>query len=214
MRTDFPSFLLSQLIPARGRKQSKCPCSYPIFRVTTYPREGTETSSLSYTSPVALVTTYPREGTETESADMDGQRGSHNLSPRGDGNAWTPTTKSAALVTTYPREGTETQKHVAPKIITPVTTYPREGTETFNSVIVTTSFLCHNLSPRGDGNIVFTFFSFNKLKSQLIPARGRLLLVSQQPFTFLSQLIPVRGQKKPFPKKRKGLSPVYITAKK
>ena len=51
-------------------------------------------------------------------------------------------------------------------------------------------------------------------RSQLIPARGRLLLVSQQPFTFLSQLIPVRGQKKPFPKKRKGLSPVYITAKK
>ena len=112
MWNDFPLFLLSQLIPARGRKREFCLHWIKRMQVTTYPREGTETRYPVYIIP----------------------RLSHNLSPRGDGNMRKPPLYFREPVTTYPREGTETCLHFFDKIGCCVTTYPREGTET--SVIV------------------------------------------------------------------------------
>ena len=79
--------LLTQLIPARGRKLEGLGRIQRASWDTTYPREGTETDELNDFEITVQNTTYPREGTETCKA-------------------------STILVsdcdTTYPREGTET----------------------------------------------------------------------------------------------------------
>ena len=147
-----PAWAMTQLIPARGRKQSKKQTYNHLLADTTYPREGTETAAHRAVKPCAATqlipargrkrihlirqiripdTTYPREGTETYST-------SRHRGPWRD--------------TTYPREGTETlnldefgEKHTD-------TTYPREGTETLR---------------RKQRNL--------SVWTQLIPARGRKL---------------------------------------
>ena len=101
--------LLTQLIPARGRKLEGLGRIQRASWDTTYPREGTETAPRMLVFPSSSDTTYPREGTETCVHDGHGVRPrtqlipargrkrcdltgfikggfGHNLSPRGDGN--------------------------------------------------------------------------------------------------------------------------------
>ena len=79
-------------------------------------------------------TTYPREGTET------------CLSSRA---------SLSSADTTYPREGTETLLPWLYRRCGDDTTYPREGTETEKMQLLSILKSGHNLSPRGDGNIMY-----------------------------------------------------------
>ena len=124
--------LLTQLIPARGRKQLLSGPEIPAELDTTYPREGTETLKNGYIRPGRQDTTYPREGTETH------YRGRHADHHRD---------------TTYPREGTETRVQNHWNLANIDTTYPREGTETTAELLADSDTNRHNLSPRGDGNL-------------------------------------------------------------
>ena len=54
------------------------------------------------------------------------------------------------------------------------TTYPREGTETWAGARGTTTTARHNLSPRGDGNLLSAYQLSTFPEIQLIPIRGRV----------------------------------------
>ena len=164
MRTDFPSFLLSQLIPARGRKpNSPCGMMYPgkghnlsprgdgnrcsgteerDFRVTTYPREGTETDAFSFGDALKASQLIPARGRKPAIAPASCCFCSrHNLSPRGDGNLVLTGKKRDDIVTTYPREGT-TAFSFATTVHLSVTTYPRKGTKKALSEKTERAFSC------------------------------------------------------------------------
>ena len=145
---------------------------------TTYPREGTETSFPPRGRGRCRDTTYPREGTETLLLLLLKRFLKTQLIPaRGrkpSGLAFVSLTNRLTQLipargrklicrrrrscrpgdTTYPREGTETYRKPDGYCGTYDTTYPREGTETPFTEVTPASLAGHNLSPRGDGNLL------------------------------------------------------------
>ena len=77
-----------------------------------------------------------------------------------------------------------------------ITTYPRKGTETVSCNRATYTRFDYNLSPQGDGNTQKVLHASWIVLLQLIPARGRKLVVIVDEVGFLGlQLIPARGRK-------------------
>ena len=77
-----------------------------------------------------------------------------------------------------------------------ITTYPRKGTETPKKYCTLPGSYYYNLSPQGDGNLRFCSVGHILDLLQLIPARGRKLVVIVDEVGFLGlQLIPARGRK-------------------
>ncbi len=78
-----------------------------------------------------------------------------------------------------------------------ITTHPRKGTETVSCNRATYTRFDYNLSPQGDGNTQKVLHASWIVLLQLIPARGRKLVVIVDEVGFLGlQLIPVRGRKR------------------
>ena len=85
------SFIIFQLIPARGRKRASITTIRILNQISTYPRKGTET-------------VYHEEWKQRYYY--------FNLSPQGDGNVNTLMSVLLFGISTYPRKGTETQSHL------------------------------------------------------------------------------------------------------
>ena len=141
---------------------------------TTYPREGTETAAPGQSGRPIPDTTYPREGTETD---------------------WPQQLQSPTADTTYPREGTETLSAHLLSSFLKTQLIPARGRKPvlFGALH---HGLGHNLSPRGDGNKSSAYFPISSEGHNLSPrgdgnARNSPLIISAS----ATQLIPARGRK-------------------
>ena len=134
MRTDFPSFLLSQTYPREGTETWRNPVGFfhASPRHNLSPRGDGNTKRNSPFTRSNRSQLIPAKGTETwRDAVRLPQHCGHNLSPRGDGNSrrnWRPHTQRGHNLS--PRGDGNTL---------------RVGRLFY--------FICHNLSPRGDGNV-------------------------------------------------------------
>mgnify|MGYP000787775110 CR=1 FL=1 len=217
------SFIIFQLIPARGRKRASITTIRILNQISTYPRKGTETTFFDNVVNDKHISTYPRKGTKTALVLSFSLKADYfNLSPQGDENFFGASSKSGQI-STYPRKGTETysplrkspwcafqlipargRKHFHLSIeimMCIISTYPRKGTETALVNHLVPEVLDFNLSPQGDGNYIpQSTMSFSKI-FQLIPARGRKLDLRTLVVELdIFQLIPARGQKTPHQK--------------
>lgn len=77
----------------------------------------------------------------------------------------------------YPRKGTKTNSQSVPVPRARITTYPREGTETLPTNLPVRKTTHCKLSPQGDENHSKVGSMYGLLGLQLIPVRGRKLVV-------------------------------------
>ena len=121
---------------------------------TTYPREGTETLLVLSRSFVLLRHNLsPRGDGNCTPQHCSSHAHRHNLSPRGDGNCGASGGQAVCRDTTYPREGTETHHPKQPSESWLTQLIPARGRKHYEGNRET-SLYGHNLSPRGDGNLL------------------------------------------------------------
>ena len=125
-----------------------------------------------------------------------GQFCRHNLSPRGDGNLRFPEKHFGQSGTQLiPARGRKRLRRIGRSSRVPDTTYPREGTETLRRIGRSSRVPRHNLSPRGDGNWPVAVPQLIP-RDTTYPREGTETLSQTMPTSSIrTQLIPARGRK-------------------
>ena len=170
-------FSLNQLIPARGRKPVILLVLSSVMRNQLIPARGRK-QVFAEIGEYSGESTHPRKGTETYILKkLPDLCPGINSSPQGDGNQNHGGSQYHHTESTHPRKGTETRLIIAAAISPLESTHPRKGTETSSCRSHSDKVIQESTHPRKGTETLVQNFLLSSVSNQLIPARGRKLVV-------------------------------------